>query len=84
MNQKIKELGGLALDIAVPETWTNLSPAQLEKFSNEFAQLIIKECIAVVEKTPTHCAYTTYDYSTVICTVSKSVEILKIEFGLPL
>lgn len=72
MNNKIKEL---AL-----ECYNPYSTFDHEKF----AELIIKECIKVVEQTPTHCAFTTYDYSTVTCTISKSVEILKSEFGLPL
>lgn len=49
----------------------------------KFAESIVQECINVVEQTPTHCAFTTYDYPTVICTISKSVEFLKTEFGLP-
>ncbi len=40
----------------------------------------VKECIAVVEKTPTHCAYTTHDLGTVTCTIRKSVESLKNHF----
>lgn len=47
MNQKIKELFGTALDSAVPETWTTLSPYQLEKFSQVYAESIISECIAI-------------------------------------
>jgi hypothetical protein len=47
MNQKIKELAGAALDLAVPETWSSLSPEQLEKFSDKFARLIIQDCVAI-------------------------------------
>jgi len=32
MNERIRELAGQALDQAVPETWTTLTPVQLAKF----------------------------------------------------
>jgi hypothetical protein len=47
----------------------------------KFAELMLKECIRVVENTPTHCAYTTHDLSTVECTIRKSVEELKKHFN---
>ena len=45
----IEKLTGQALDRAVPETWTTLSHEQLGKFSKVLSELIVKECIGVVE-----------------------------------
>jgi hypothetical protein len=45
-----------------------------------FADLLIEECIRVIENTPTTCAYTTYDLNTVKCTIGKSVDALKEHF----
>ena len=45
MNKRINELFGQALDQAVPETWTTLTPAQLSKLKDKFAELIVRECI---------------------------------------
>ena len=44
MNERIKELASKALDQAVPETWTTLTPEQLEKVQAKFAELIVGEC----------------------------------------
>jgi len=33
------------VDIAVPETYTSLSPEQIEKIKLVFAELIVAECI---------------------------------------
>lgn len=44
MNRIINELACKALDIVVSETWTMMSYEQLEKFQQEFAKLLIKEC----------------------------------------
>lgn len=80
MNERIKELALQAG--AEPTPFSNVL-ALVGNDIEKFAELIVKECINVVEQTPTHCAFTTYDYSTVVCTISKSVEFLKTEFGLP-
>lgn len=45
---KIDELFGKALDRAVPETWTTLNEDQLNRVKDEFAQLIIQDCISTV------------------------------------
>lgn len=52
MNEQIKKLLGQALDSAVPETWTTLTPEQLEKVSHKLAELIVGECtnIALEQK----------------------------------
>ena len=48
MNQQIEELLGQALDSAVPETWTTLTPEQLAKVSDKFADLIYRNVIASI------------------------------------
>lgn len=53
MNERIKELAGQALDQAVPQTWTTLTAYDLNKFTEVFAELIIRECGQVlVDNTP--------------------------------
>jgi len=44
MSNRINELFGSALDYAVPETWTTITPAQLHKIKFVFAQLLLEEC----------------------------------------
>ena len=43
MNERINELWARAVDTAVPETYTSLSWAQIEKIKLVFAQLIVRE-----------------------------------------
>jgi hypothetical protein len=47
MNERINELWARAVDAAVPETYTSLSWAQIEKIKLVFAQLIVQECMKV-------------------------------------
>ena len=47
MNERIDKLFGQPLDQAVPETWTSLTPAQLSKLKDKFAELIVRECARV-------------------------------------
>ncbi len=49
MNERIQYLLDQALDSAVPETWTTLTPEQLTKVSEKFAALIVRECAELVE-----------------------------------
>ena len=49
MNKRIKELYGNALDKAVPYTWHNLDHAEVKKIMKEFAELIVEECLYIVE-----------------------------------
>ena len=49
MNQRIDQLWGQALDLAVPETYTQLSHSQVLKIKQVFAQLIVKECASRVD-----------------------------------
>ena len=46
----------------------------------EFAELVIEECITAIKETPRHCAYTTYDSGVVECTIQKAVETVKNHF----
>ena len=50
MNERIKELAGKALDQAVPQTWTALTAYDLNKFTEVFAELIVKECCSVADE----------------------------------
>jgi len=54
MNERIRELAGKALDQAVPETWTTLTAYDLNKFTEKFARLIVKECTGVVADAVDH------------------------------
>ena len=49
MNERIEELLGQAYDEAVPETWTTLSSEQLGRIYEKFAELLVRECIDVVD-----------------------------------
>lgn len=48
MSKRINDLFGQALDEAVPETWTTLSPVQLMRLRDKFAELIVRECTAAL------------------------------------
>jgi hypothetical protein len=47
---------------------------------NCFADLLIKEVIATVEKTPIAGARTTYDADIVACTIANTIETIKKRF----
>jgi hypothetical protein len=49
MNERIDKLFGKALDAAVPETWTVLNPEQLSRLKTKFAELIVRECMNVLD-----------------------------------
>ena len=72
MKQKIKDLALAAGGSFYPE----VGGAVLERF----AELMLTECIRVVESTPRHCAFTTFQQDIVECTIEKSVEMLKLHF----
>ena len=52
MNERIDQLWGQALDLAVPETYTkhSMSFSQVLKIKQVFAQLIVRECLAQVAR----------------------------------
>ena len=52
MNERIEELFGQALDEVVPETWSKLTPGQVVKLSNKFAELLIRECATLAYDGP--------------------------------
>lgn len=78
MNEQIKQLA-LQADKYCRETVPNWT---MNDYNKKFAELLILECIDLVETTPRHCAFTTYDLSTVECTIQKSSERLHEHFGL--
>ena len=47
MNERIKELMGKTLDDKFSHTWTTMTYKDLEKFSEQFAELIVRECAGV-------------------------------------
>ena len=49
MNDRINELWARAVDTAVPETYTSLSWAQIEKIKLVFAELIVQECAKIAD-----------------------------------
>ena len=44
MNERIKKLMGKTLDDKFSHTWTTMTYEDLEKFSEQFAELIVREC----------------------------------------
>lgn len=51
MNNRTRKLFGQALDQAVPYTWHNLDHAEVEKISEQFADLMVIEFMDVVKQT---------------------------------
>jgi hypothetical protein len=49
MNERIDQLWGQALDAAVPETYSQLSHSQVLKVKQVFAELIVRECLAIAK-----------------------------------
>ena len=82
MNERIKELERQA------EKFVMSIPASLDineytsVFNEKFAELLLLECIELVETTPRHCAFTTYDLPIVECTIQKTSERLHEHFGI--
>ena len=50
MNERIKQITGQVLDELVPETWTRLGYDKIKEIQNRTAELIIRECISVLNK----------------------------------
>ena len=79
MNERIKLL--------IEQATTYIDPSANDgvcwDFDKEkFAELLLLECIELVETTPRHCAFTTYDLSTVECTIQKASERLHEYYGI--
>ncbi len=49
MNERIDQLWSQALDQAVPETYSQLSHSQVLKVKQEFAELIVQECLDIAK-----------------------------------
>ena len=49
MNERIDQLWGEALDQAMPNTYSSLTWTQVEKIKQVFAELIVKECVAICQ-----------------------------------
>ena len=49
MNERIRQLAGQALDQVVPYTWTRLDYDEIQRLQEYFAELIVRECVGVVE-----------------------------------
>ena len=47
MNERIRELMGNTLDEKFAGTWSTMDMQDLTKFSERFAELIVKECIEI-------------------------------------
>jgi len=44
VDERVKKLMGQTLDEKFSETWTTMTPIDLEKFVAHFAQLLIQDC----------------------------------------
>jgi hypothetical protein len=44
MQKRVKQLMAQTLDEKFSETWTTMTPEDLEKFTAHFARLLIKDC----------------------------------------
>ncbi len=62
MNKQMKHLLSLALDKAVPETWTRLDMDQLDRLCDEFSKLIVEECAKLADNTPSEYLMQPYKY----------------------
>ena len=51
MNELLKRLANRALDEAVPETWTTLTPEQLVKVLDKFGELLVQACATQARNT---------------------------------
>jgi len=44
VNKRIKQLMGQTLDDKFKETWSTMTPEDLERFVKHFAELLIRDC----------------------------------------
>ena len=52
MNERIRELMGNTLDEKFAGTWSTMDMQDLAKFSEKFAELIVRGCAKVILETP--------------------------------
>jgi len=50
MNERIKDLMGKTLDKHFSYTWTTMDYNDVSKFSEKFAELIVRECARVIDR----------------------------------
>ena len=50
MNEQIKALMGQTLDEKFSGTWSTMDMQDLQKFTERFAELIVKECLDIVNR----------------------------------
>lgn len=50
MNEVLKKLAGEALDEAVPNTWSALTPYEVDKLTRKFAELLIDDVMKLAWK----------------------------------
>jgi len=58
MNERIKELADKARIKQLGDSWCYVSP---KEFEEKFANLLIEEAIRIINATPSHHCYTTFD-----------------------
>jgi len=49
MNEQIKQLMGQTLDEKFSGTWSTMDMLDLQKFAERFAELIVAECLGIVD-----------------------------------
>jgi hypothetical protein len=76
MNEQVKELAGKALDQAVPQTWTTLTAYDLTKFTEVFAELIVRECCLALWTEECHSSDLAFDE------VKRNATRIKEHFGI--
>lgn len=50
MNTTFAHLHSITLDRAIPETWTELTEAQLSRYGAALTELVVQQCLAIVEQ----------------------------------
>jgi len=82
MNEQIRELMGQALDKKFSYTWTVMDYRDIEKFSDYFAELVIRKVIEELETSKKGDIYTgdLFNCEWNDC-IDRQIEMLKEEFG---
>lgn len=61
MNEQIKALMGQTLDEKFSGTWSTMDMQDLQKFTERFAELIVRECAKLIDNKVMITAVQTYD-----------------------
>ena len=81
MNEQIKALMGQTLDEKFSGTWSTMDMQDLQKFTERFAELIVRDCIAELESVKVN------EYRTDVYDIgyddglTQAVETIKEHFG---